>query len=74
MNRESSDMLSLPSQEEIETDWCNHPSDRFGISSLTLERYRCFNKLHIDFDPYLTLISAPNGEVKPRSLMRLLFH
>jgi predicted ATP-binding protein involved in virulence len=64
MNRESSDMLSLPSQEEIETGWCNHPSDRFGISSLTLERYRCFNKLHIDFDPYLTLISAPNGEGK----------
>ena len=57
-------MLSLPSEVEIKAGWADLGDDRVGISSLTLERYRCFAKIHIDFDPYLTIISAPNGEGK----------
>jgi predicted ATP-binding protein involved in virulence len=64
MNGEGSGMLSQPSEEEIKSGWTDLGDDRFGISSLMLERYRCFKKLHIDFDPYLTIISAPNGEGK----------
>ncbi|MFZ4108789.1 MAG: AAA family ATPase [Candidatus Planktophila sp.] len=59
-----SGMLPLPSEVEIKAGWADLPDDLIGISSLTLERYRCFNKLHIDLNPKLTVISAPNGQGK----------
>jgi predicted ATP-binding protein involved in virulence len=64
MNGEGSGMLSQPCEEDIKAGWVVLGNDRFGISSLTLERYRCFKKLDIEFDPNLTIISAPNGEGK----------
>ena len=64
MNGEGSGMLSQPCEEDIKAGWIVLGNDRFGISSLTLERYRCFKKLDIEFDPNLTIISAPNGEGK----------
>jgi predicted ATP-binding protein involved in virulence len=64
MNGEGSGMLSQPCEEEFKAGWVDLGNDRFGISSLTLERYRCFKKLDIEFDPNLTIISAPNGEGK----------
>jgi len=64
MNGEVSDMLSQPSEEDLTASWADLGDERFWISSLTLVRYRCFKKLDIEFDPNLTIISAPNGEGK----------
>jgi len=34
------------------------------IDSIDLKNYRCFDDLHVEFDPQMTVLVAPNGSGK----------
>jgi predicted ATP-binding protein involved in virulence len=57
-------MLNLSTEAEAEAGWTTLSDERIGISSISLQRYRCFNDIRVEFDPHITVISAPNGQGK----------
>jgi predicted ATP-binding protein involved in virulence len=57
-------MLNLSTKSEAQAGWTTLSDERIGIRSISLRRYRCFKYIHIEFDPKITVIAAPNGQGK----------